>query len=56
MYIRKNKQKQGIRGIYAGTTPAWVANTGENSVLFGSYGVGQKLVLRFANQKVILNL
>lgn len=33
-----------VRGLYAGTTPAIVANVAENSVLFAAYGGCQKLV------------
>lgn len=35
-------QKEGIRGLYAGTVPALAANIAENSVLFAGYGVCQK--------------
>ncbi|XP_065568621.1 mitochondrial ornithine transporter 1-like isoform X2 [Artemia franciscana] len=49
-------RKEGIRGLYAGTTPALVANIAENSVLFGFYGVCQKLVLKFTNQKRVEEL
>jgi len=49
-------EKKGIRGLYAGTTPVFVKNIAENSVLFGFYGVYQKYVLKFTNQKVISNL
>jgi len=34
----------GIRGLYAGTPPALVANIFENSVLFTAYGYCQKVV------------
>ncbi|CAG7723868.1 unnamed protein product [Allacma fusca] len=38
-------RKDGIRrGLYAGTTPALVANVAENSILFAAYGVCQKTV------------
>lgn len=33
-----------IRGLYAGTTPAIMANVAENSVLFAAYGYCQKFV------------
>lgn len=37
--------KEGIvRGFYAGTTPALVANIAENSVLFAGYGACQKVM------------
>lgn len=34
----------GVRGLYAGTTPAVLAAVSENSVLFASYGLCQRLV------------
>jgi solute carrier family 25 ornithine transporter 2/15 len=43
--FRQTLTKDGIRrGLYAGTTPALVANVAENSVLFCGYGVCQTLV------------
>uniref|UniRef100_A0A1E1WF02 Mitochondrial ornithine transporter 1 n=1 Tax=Pectinophora gossypiella TaxID=13191 RepID=A0A1E1WF02_PECGO len=33
-----------VRGLYAGTTPAIMANVAENSVLFAAYGYCQKFV------------
>lgn len=36
--------KEGVRGLYAGTVPALVANVAENSVLFCAYGVCQNAV------------
>jgi len=37
--------KEGVvRGLYAGTLPALVANVAENSILFAAYGSCQKLV------------
>lgn len=36
--------KERIRGLYAGTVPALVANVAENSVLFCGYGVCQNAV------------
>ncbi|XP_034156777.1 solute carrier family 25 member 15b isoform X2 [Pangasianodon hypophthalmus] len=36
----------GIRGLYRGTTPALMANMGENSVLFMCYGFCQEMVRR----------
>lgn len=35
-----------IRGLYAGTTPAILANVAENSVLFCGYGFCQSMVLK----------
>ena len=34
-------RREGIRGLYAGTVPALVANVAENSVLFAAYGMCQ---------------
>ncbi|MCJ8748333.1 hypothetical protein PDJAM_G00163760 [Pangasius djambal] len=36
----------GIRGLYQGTTPALMANMGENAVLFMCYGFCQEMVRR----------
>lgn len=33
-----------IRGLYAGTVPAIVANVAENSVLFAAYGGCQRMI------------
>ena len=33
-----------MRGLYAGTVPALVANVAENSVLFAAYGGCQKVI------------
>jgi solute carrier family 25 ornithine transporter 2/15 len=42
---RETWLKEGIvRGFYAGTTPALVANMAENSVLFAGYGACQKVM------------
>ena len=35
-----------IRGLYAGTSPALIANIAENSVLFCGYGICQDLVMK----------
>jgi solute carrier family 25 ornithine transporter 2/15 len=40
----KTFKADGIRALYAGTTPALVANIAENAVLFTAYGYCQKLV------------
>ncbi|EEC05769.1 carnitine-acylcarnitine carrier protein, putative [Ixodes scapularis] len=44
----KTFAQDGVRGLYAGTLPALVANVAENSVLFCAYGLCQKLVQRAA--------
>lgn len=36
--------KEGIRGLYAGTVPALLANAAENGVLFMAYGQCQNLI------------
>nr|XP_012547293.2 mitochondrial ornithine transporter 2 isoform X3 [Bombyx mori] len=41
-----------IRGLYAGTTPAIMANVAENSVLFAAYGYCQKFVCRITGVEV----
>lgn len=47
--------KEGIiKGFYAGTTPALVANMAENSVLFAGYGACQKIVAQAIHVEVIL--
>jgi len=48
--------KDGIRGLYAGTTPALAANVAENSVLFAAYGLCQKVVAKVAGQENIAQL
>lgn len=35
-----------IRGLYAGTNPALIANIAENSVLFCAYGVCQEQLIK----------
>ncbi|XP_027840143.1 mitochondrial ornithine transporter 1-like [Aphis gossypii] len=37
-------RKSGLRGLYAGSSPAMVAGVAENSVLFASYGLCQRAV------------
>lgn len=49
-------QKDGIRGLYAGTMPALTANIAENSVLFCFYGVCQKLVMLGVGKNEIKHL
>ena len=39
---------EGLRGLYAGTTPAIAASVADNSALFLFYGQCQNLVARFA--------
>jgi solute carrier family 25 ornithine transporter 2/15 len=41
-------EREGVvRGLYAGTIPALVANISENSILFAAYGAHQKLIANF---------
>ena len=48
--------KEGvIRGLYAGTVPAIVANVAENSVLFAAYGSCQKAMMYLTKTEVSLN-
>lgn len=42
--IRTFKKDGVVRGLYAGTIPAVVANVAENSVLFAAYGACQRFV------------
>ncbi|CAH2063379.1 unnamed protein product, partial [Iphiclides podalirius] len=43
--LKQTLKNDGIvRGLYAGTTPAIMANVAENSVLFAAYGYCQKFV------------
>lgn len=40
-----------VRGLYAGTTPAILANVAENSVLFACYGFCQRIIAYSSNTK-----
>ncbi|CAF3270876.1 unnamed protein product [Rotaria socialis] len=42
--------KDGIRGFYAGTTPALLANVAENGVLFMAYGQCQNIICKLNNK------
>ncbi|XP_045763466.1 mitochondrial ornithine transporter 1 [Maniola jurtina] len=42
-----------IRGLYAGTTPAIMANVAENSVLFAAYGYCQKFVCHMTDTESV---
>lgn len=42
-----------IRGLYAGTTPAIMANVAENSVLFAAYGYCQKFICSVTGTEVL---
>lgn len=54
-FTRTYKQ-DGIRGLYAGTLPAMIANIAENSVLFMFYGICQKGVMNIAKKKSVADL
>nr|CAD7572709.1 unnamed protein product [Timema californicum] len=50
-------RKEGIvQGLYAGTLPAVAANVAENSVLFASYGVCQKSIMKLTNVQEVEDL
>lgn len=52
--VKKTYQVHGlIRGLYAGTVPALMANIAENSVLFAGYGYCQKIIMRLTEIQVI---
>ena len=46
--LRSIVRSAGVRGLYAGVTPALVAQTCKTAVVFMSYGVCEKLVARLA--------
>ncbi|EAT34099.1 AAEL013630-PA [Aedes aegypti] len=48
--MRTFKRDGVVRGLYAGTLPAIVANVAENSVLFAAYGACQNLVAAVARK------
>lgn len=51
--LKQTLRNDGIvRGLYAGTTPAILANVAENSVLFAAYGYCQKFVCKFTGVEV----
>lgn len=53
--LKQTLKKDGIvRGLYAGTTPAILANVAENSVLFAAYGYCQKFVCRVTGTQVLI--
>lgn len=45
-----------VRGLYAGTVPAIVANVAENSVLFAAYGGCQKVISNFVGNKIYIKV
>ncbi|XP_015513567.1 mitochondrial ornithine transporter 1 [Neodiprion virginianus] len=52
-FMKTLKQDGIVRGLYAGTIPALVANVAENSVLFAAYGLCQNAIANLTGvQKV----
>ncbi|XP_038213668.1 mitochondrial ornithine transporter 1 [Zerene cesonia] len=52
--LRQTLRNDGfVRGLYAGTTPAIMANVAENSVLFAAYGYCQKLVCKMTGTEKV---
>ncbi|XP_044748225.1 mitochondrial ornithine transporter 1 [Coccinella septempunctata] len=48
--MKKTIKTEGvIKGLYAGTVPALVCNVAENSILFLSYGICQKIIQKINN-------
>ncbi|KAL9695609.1 hypothetical protein quinque_014894 [Culex quinquefasciatus] len=45
-----------IRGLYAGTVPALIANVAENSVVFAAYGACQNLVATVSRKPTVAEL
>lgn len=53
--LKQTLRNDGVfRGLYAGTTPAIMANVAENSVLFAAYGYCQKFVCQISGVEVII--
>lgn len=55
-FISTYKKDGIVRGLYAGTIPAVVANVAENSVLFAAYGGCQKFMALLQGKKDTKNL
>ena len=52
-FIRDTWSKDGIvRGLYAGTSPALIANIAENSILFAANSLCQKFVAKISGKPV----
>lgn len=51
-FVKTVKTDGIIRGLYAGTMPAVVANVAENSVLFTAYGGCQKVVSKILGKYI----
>ncbi|XP_035742292.1 mitochondrial ornithine transporter 1-like [Vespa mandarinia] len=55
-FVKTVKTDGIIRGLYAGTMPAVVANVAENSVLFTAYGGCQKVVSKILGKEKVEDL
>ncbi|KAF3429324.1 hypothetical protein E2986_05732 [Frieseomelitta varia] len=55
-FLQTMKTDGIIRGLYAGTVPALVANVAENSVLFAAYGGCQKVISNILDIKKVEDL
>lgn len=49
-FLRTLRTDGIVRGLYAGTIPAIVANVAENSVLFAAYGGCQKAIAHLSGK------
>jgi len=49
-FLRTLRTDGIVRGLYAGTIPAVVANVAENSVLFAAYGGCQKAIVHLSGK------
>lgn len=54
--VRTFKRDGVVRGLYAGTIPAVIANVAENSVLFAAYGACQKVVATVSGKSAVAEL
>uniref|UniRef100_A0A0K0F666 Mitochondrial ornithine transporter 1 n=1 Tax=Strongyloides venezuelensis TaxID=75913 RepID=A0A0K0F666_STRVS len=54
--FRDTYRSSGVRGLYAGTVPALVANVAENAVLFTAYGYCQKIIANITNKHDVCSL
>ncbi|XP_076176160.1 mitochondrial ornithine transporter 1 isoform X3 [Ptiloglossa arizonensis] len=55
-FLQTLKTDGVMRGLYAGTVPAVVANVAENSVLFAAYGGCQKIISNFLGVEKVEDL
>ncbi|UYV78862.1 SLC25A15 [Cordylochernes scorpioides] len=52
----RTTHNEGVRGLYAGTVPAIVANVAENSVVFAAYGVCQRIIQNILQKNTVEEL